>query len=118
MSDGQIKAYRRIAGSNKKFNKLRDTDCRCELRNPQKYGAQTKAYTYLKNPWAQVAVKHESSLAHGTIKPTNQPVSDYLDNPVVTDIIIGGAVVATVAVGIFLAPEIAAGALILRIATL
>ncbi|MEN6670707.1 hypothetical protein AAJP47_10045 [Psychrobacter sp. B38] len=67
---------------------------------------------------SQVAIKHESSLAHGTIKPTNQPVSDYLDNPVVTDIIIGGAVVATVAVGIFLAPEIAAGALILRIATL
>ncbi|SLJ84717.1 hypothetical protein [Psychrobacter sp. DAB_AL43B] len=117
LSDGQIKAYRKIAGDDNNFNKLRDTDCRCQLRNPQKYGAQTKEYTYLKNPWAQVAVKHESPLTHGTIKPSNQPISDYLDNPVVTNIVIGSIVVATVAVGIFLAPEIVAGALILRIAT-
>lgn len=118
LSQDQIFDYRTIAGSDDKFNKLRDTDCRCQFRNPQKYGAQTKEYTYLKNPWAQVAVKHESPLTHGTIKPSNQPISDYLDNPVITNIVIGGAVVATVAVGIFLAPEIAAGALILRIATL
>lgn len=108
LSQDQIYDYRIIAGSDDKFNKLRDTDCNCRIRNPQKSGARTREYTYLRNPLAQVSIRHEAPITHGTISPSTQPILDYLDNPVVTNIMISSAVVATVAVGIFLAPEIAA----------
>lgn len=117
LSTEQIIAYRRIAGSNKKFKRLRDTDCSCGSRRVKQYDAQAKQYTYLANPWVQVSVKHETPIIHGTISPSTQPISDYVDNPVITNIIIGGVVVATVAVGIFLAPEIVAGVLIFKVAT-
>ena len=89
----------------------------CGLRNPQPYGAQTKNYTYLNNPWVQVSVRNEITATHGNIKPLTQPLTSYLDNPIVTKILIGGVVVATVAIGVFVAPEMLSGVLIYKVAT-
>lgn len=114
LSTDQLKSYIRIAGGEKKFKLLEDTDCSCEFRDNDSNhsgGATVGAkYTYIQNSLVTIKLKHQQGLPNIPLSSSPTPIAEFLDRAPLYEIAVGVGITVVIVGAIIIIPVSATAA--------